>query len=175
VRKLIKHELKQWGKAAAIAGILVWVIHLYGFSFSIVEGNSMRGTLHNGDRLLVNKVRFVVGKPGVGEVVIIHNPESYGPKYLVKRVVAGPGDTVEIHNRQLYVNGKPVDEPYTDHLIDDGNYGPYIVEMQHYFVMGDNRRKAQSVDSRYFGAVDADAIVGRAEAIVWPMTRWGGL
>lgn len=171
----MKHELKQWGKAAAIASILVWGIHLYGFSFSIVNGHSMNGTLDNGDRLLVNKIRYVVGKPTVGDVAIVRNPESYGPKYLVKRIVAGPGDTVEVHNRQLYVNGKPADEPYTDHLIDDGNFGPYIVEMQHYFVMGDNRRQAKSVDSRYFGAVDADAIVGRAEAIVWPMTRWGGL
>jgi signal peptidase I len=68
-----------------------------------------------------------------------------------------------------------VQETFTDHLIDNGNFGPYVVEVDRYFVMGDNRRLDKSVDSRSFDAVPRDLIIGRAEAVVWPMTHWGGL
>jgi signal peptidase I len=176
VRK-IKMELWQWLKAAVIAVAIVVAVHIYGFTFSDVDGTSMKPTLANNDRLFVNKLVYQMTEPHLGDVVILKYPEEETPSdlRLVKRVVALPGDKVEIHNRQLYVNGKLVDEPYTDHLIDNGNYGPYVVEVDHYFVMGDNRRLDKSVDSRTFDAVPRDLIIGRAEAIVWPITHWGGL
>jgi signal peptidase I len=123
----------------------------------------------------VNKLIYHIHPPRVGDVVILNDPAEPKTLRLVKRIVAKAGDTVEIHNRQLYVNGKLKQEMYTDHLIDNGNYGPYLVEINHYFVMGDNRRLDKSIDSRSFDAVSRDMIIGRADAIVWPFTRWGGL
>lgn len=171
----VKAEMWSWLKAAVIAVAVVVGVHYYGFSFSIVDGSSMKPTLHNKDRLLVNKLQYYITDPKIGDVVIVKHPEMPGEMRLVKRVVALPGDEVEIHNRQLYVNGKLVQETFTDHLIDNGNFGPYVVEVNRYFVMGDNRRLDKSVDSRSFDAVPRDLIIGRAEAVVWPMTHWGGL
>jgi signal peptidase I len=175
LRHLIKKEVWSWIKSIGIAGLTVWLIHTYGFSFSIVNGHSMEPTLKNSDRLLVNKLQYVVGKPHAGDVVILKNPLGNDPQYLVKRVVAIAGDKVEVHDHQLYVNGDLVDEPYTDALIENGNFGPYVVQINSYFVMGDNRRQDQSVDSRMFNAVPDTDIVGRAEAVLWPIGHWGGL
>src|SRR5690606_12600354 len=96
-------------------------------------------------------------------------------QFLVKRIVGMPGDTVEIIDRKLYINGNELSEPYTDVEIQDGNYGPEKVPPGHYFVMGDNRRQWASTDSRSFQSVPEDLIKGKAQFVIWPFSKIGGL
>jgi signal peptidase I len=109
--------------------------------------------------------------------VILKEPEfdSWSDPYLVKRVVAVAGDSVEIRGGILYRNGMKVRETYTDVAIEDGDWGPDTVREGYVFVLGDNRHLGSSKDSRYFGQVALDGIVGRADWRIWPMERWGEL
>jgi signal peptidase I len=88
-------------------------------------------------------------------------------------VIALPGETVEIHDNQVFIDDRPLDEPYLPPDVRMNDFGPVTVPEHAYFVMGDNR--GSSNDSRRFGAIDRDRIVGRAFSVVWPPSRWGGL
>lgn len=158
-----------------------------------IPSASMEPTLLPGDRVLVNKLAYRVGEPIRGDVVVFDSPfdvdapESI-PRALVrnvaealgigspasdfiKRVVALPGDTVEIHEGQVFVNGEPLEEWYVQAESFLGEYAAVEVPAGHVFVMGDNRNHSQ--DSRVFGPVAIDQVVGKAFVRVWPVTRWG--
>lgn len=128
----------------------------------------MEPTLQDGDRLLINKFHFMFEKPQRGDVITFEDP-SHSGKYLVKRVVGIPGDRIEIKGGELYRNGKRVREPYIDSEIEDGKFGPMIVKKGNVFVMGDNRHRYASRDSRYpsVGQVPDDLIEGKVEFILW--------
>ncbi|WP_310550647.1 signal peptidase I [Paenibacillus glufosinatiresistens] len=163
--------------AAAVAVAAVTLLNLYVFNLSVVEGQSMQPTLLEGERLFINKIGLLFTPPGRGEIVVLHDPED-GPQakeYLVKRVIGIPGDTVEVREHELYVNGRPVPESYTDVPIGDADFAAVTVSPDHYFVMGDNRRSGASRDSRFFGEVDEERIVGRASLIWWPLSKFRGL
>lgn len=170
-------ELWDWFKTLAIALIIVLVLHTFVFNLSTVEGHSMEPTLTEKEWLFVNKLVYLTGNPGVGDVVILEEPGLSGDeqKLLVKRVVGVPGDRIEISGNRLYRNGEAVDEPYTDIIIEGMGYGPVIVEEGHYFVLGDNRHQHASKDSRSFGSVSEDFIRGRAEFVLWPYKQVRGL
>ncbi|MEF3313638.1 signal peptidase I [Paenibacillus sp. GYB004] len=170
-------ELWDWTKSIAVALVIVILLNLYVFNLSTVKGHSMEPTLREKEWLFVNKFVYLVGHPNRGDVVILKDPDmqSVEKQYLVKRVVAIPGDQVEIRGGKLYVNGDTVAEPYTDIKIEDGDRGPVVVEEGRYFVMGDNRHQNASKDSRIFGTVSEKAIQGRADFILWPIDQMGGL
>jgi signal peptidase I len=133
-----------------------------------IPSESMAPALHPGDQALVTKV----GTPARGDLVAFHAPRT--GEILLKRVVAVGGDTVGLEDGVLVVDGRQVREPYTDpDAIDSVYFGPVKVRPGTIFVMGDNR--ANSDDSRDFGAVPTDRIIGRAVARVWPPSRWGTL
>lgn len=166
----LKRELWDWTKSIIIAFVIVLIIHQFVFNLSKVDGQSMEPTLENKERLFVNRIIYLVGQPSYEDVVILRDPRG-GRQYLVKRVVALPGDTIEINNQRLYVNGELKEEPYTATLIEDGDFGPVTVDEDHYFVMGDNRYRDQSLDSRKLGSVSSHLIKGRAEFIIWPLNK----
>jgi signal peptidase I len=164
-------KLKRWGLWGCIflvALMLAIIVNKYGLSLSIVNGTSMRPTLQNGDRLLVNKWELLFGHPHKGDVITFEDPEQKG-RNLVKRVVGVPGDTITIHNGKLYRNGKRANEPYIDVSIQDDDYGPVKVAPGTVFVMGDNRHRYASRDSRYqsVGLVPYGLINGKVEFILW--------
>jgi signal peptidase I len=163
-------ELWDWTKSILLALAIVFIIHQFIFNLSKVEGHSMEPTLEDKERLFVNKIVYLIGEPNYNNVVILKDPRG-GKQFLVKRIVAVSGDTVEIRNQQLFVNGEKVDEPYIAAPIEGRDYGPITVDEGHYFVMGDNRHFGESLDSRDFGAVRSDLIKGRAEYILWPITK----
>jgi len=173
----VRSELWEWIKSIAAALAIVLVVHTFVFNLSTVKGNSMLPTLEDGEWLFVNKIGFLLGKPERGDIVILKDPKgSLGfREYLVKRVVALPGETVEARSGILYVNGREVAEPYTDTRIEDGDFGPVTVPDGHYFVMGDNRHRAASTDSRSFYAVPEELIKGKVQFVLWPPSRIGGL
>jgi signal peptidase I len=166
-------EVWDWIKSVIIGLLVVAVIHQYGFHLSMVKGASMQPTLEEDEWLFINKTIRYIGSPGRGDVVVVKEPEGSDTAhpYLVKRVVAIAGDEVRIQQGTLYINGSITAENYTDSLIEDGRLGPYTVPEGSLFVMGDNRHRHASYDSRSFGAVSVDKVEGRAELIVWPLPK----
>ncbi|GIO32144.1 MULTISPECIES: signal peptidase I [Paenibacillus] len=170
-------EVWDWAKTIVIAFVIMMLLNLFVFNLSMVKGQSMQPTLHERERLFIDKIVYDFKTPSRGEIVVLHDP-SNGPdrkEYLVKRVIGVPGDTVEVKNHKLYVNGEPQTEPYTEVEIQDPDFGPLKLDKDHYFVMGDNRHLGASKDSRSFGSVSAKDIVGRAEFIFWPVSQIRGL
>lgn len=170
-------ELWEWIKSIGFALAIVLVIHLFVFNLSTVKGQSMEPTLEDGEWLFINKIGYLVGAPKRGDIVILKDPDGQlgFRQYLVKRIVGLPGDTVEVNGQKLYINGKPLTEPYTNVEIQDGNYGPEKVPPGHYFVMGDNRHQWASTDSRTFHSVSEKLIKGKAQFVLWPIGNLGGL
>lgn len=169
-----RKELWDWAKALIVAFAIVLLLKAYVFQLSTVRMHSMEPTLYEKEWLFVNKIGYAFDHPGRGDVVILKDPGSGQDKkgYLVKRVIGLPGDRLEIRGGQLYVNGELTVEPYTDTVIEDGDYGPTQVSEGHYFVMGDNRHRNASRDSRAFKEVPVDMILGKAELVIWPIVRW---
>ena len=143
-----------------------------------VDGRSMLGTLHSGDRVIVNKLSYVAHDPRHGDVVVLEDLKaSIDVRDLIKRVIALPGETIEYRNCVLLINGSVVAEPYLDPtLVTPGHCGdpqaPVKVEPGHVFVMGDNR--AESLDSRApaVGQIAFDNLIGRAVVVIWPKADW---
>lgn len=178
-----------------IVGALIVAVLVKSFLIQVfwIPSGSMEETLQIGDRVIVNKVAYRIGDPGRGDVVVFEpvtfEEESIPTKIsrnllesiglrtpesdLIKRVIGLPGDTVEIIDHAIHINGTPLDEPYLPDGLVMSDEGPWEVPEDHYFVMGDNRNSSN--DSRRFGAIERDRIVGRAFSIVWPPSRWGGL
>jgi signal peptidase I len=137
---------------------------------SIVEGSSMQPTLENNQRLIVVKAVYHFREPQRGDIIIIHPPVAAPEKQWVKRVIGLPGDTVEVKNHIVYVNGIALKEPYIN---ETPNYTmkPVVVETGEYFVLGDNRNA--STDSHYGWTVAKTGIVGEVWLRLWPLSEWG--
>ena len=131
-----------------------------------VDGRSMEPTFHHGDRLMVNRLIYRMGDPRPGDVVVLH---GNGERDLLKRVIAVGGQRIQIANGTVFVDGQAIEEPYIEERPVD--YPEMVVPEGHVFVMGDNRNN--SLDSRSFGPVPLDRIVGRADFRYLPFSRWG--
>jgi signal peptidase I len=133
---------------------------------------SMRPTLEEGDRILISRLSYHFHDPKAGDVVVFHSPVD-ASEDLVKRIVAVAGDTVAIRDGDLWVNGGAVREPYLLKQDFRGEFPETVIPGGQVFVLGDNRNN--SGDSRLFGPIDVDEIIGVAFAIYWPIGHWGGL
>jgi signal peptidase I len=185
-------QLKEYAEALVIALVLALFIRTFVVQAFKIPSGSMKETLLIGDHLLVTKFKYGVKAPFTDKVVIpvsdpqrrdvivFEYPEDTSKDYI-KRVVGVPGDVILVRNKELYVNGELQDEPYVRHSSPDiapqrDNFGPATVPEGKYFVMGDNRD--ESHDSRFWGFVDREKIVGKALILYWswdgPMhIRWG--
>ncbi|RLC63748.1 MAG: signal peptidase I [Chloroflexi bacterium] len=134
-----------------------------------VVGSSMEPNLHDGQRLLVNKAVYFFREPEAGEVIVFQPPNNRRTDYI-KRIIALPGDTVEVKAGVVYVNGSPLDEPY---IKDQPSYtlGPQKIPEDSYFVLGDNRNNSN--DSHNGWTVPRQNIVGKAWISIWPPGQWG--
>lgn len=173
-----KNELWEWTKALIIAVVLAAFIRYFLFAPIVVDGLSMMPTLHDQDRMIVNKFSYKIGEPDRFDIIVFHAPEN---KDYIKRVIGLPGDKVEYKNDTLYINGKAYKEPYLDEfknqVIDGPLTEPFTLEETpvgqetvpegHLFVMGDNRR--YSKDSRHIGAVPMEKVLGNTSMIYWPL------
>jgi signal peptidase I len=170
-------EVWDWMKSIVIALLIVVLVHQYGFHLSTVKGASMQPTLKEGEWLFINKTIRFTGAPRRGDVVVVKEPEGIETEhpYLVKRVVAVAGDELLIRKGKLFVNGVELQETYTDSTIEDGRFEPYTVQQGCLFVMGDNRHRHASYDSRSFGAISLEQVEGRAEWIIWPLEKFKAL
>ncbi|WML49295.1 signal peptidase I [Neobacillus sp. PS3-34] len=174
-----KNEVWEWTKALVIAVILAAVIRYFLFAPIVVDGLSMTPTLHDQDRMIVNKLSYEIGKPKRFDIIVFHAPEG---KDYIKRVIGLPGDRIEYKNDTLYVNGKAYKEPYLDEFkkkVIDGPLtdaftlketavGRDTVPEGELFVMGDNRRFSK--DSRHIGTVPLSKILGKTSVVYWPLS-----
>lgn len=166
-------ELWDWVKTIVLAFVIMMLLNLFVFNLSMVKGQSMQPTLVESDRLFVNKMVYHFGEPARSDVIVLRDPsEDAGKKdFLVKRIVGLPGDTIEVKDHHLYVNGIQQAESYTDIEVQDPDFGPLTLASDHFFVMGDNRHEGKSKDSRVFGSITSSEIVGKAEFIFWPFSE----
>ena len=155
----------------AIAFLITMVVRGFIVETFIVEGPSMMPTLVNGERLLVSKLAYRLGKPKRGDVVVLRYPLDNSRDYI-KRVVATEGDSVELRLGRLYVNGVLQPEPYV-RFPGLYNMASLVVPERTVFVMGDHR--TDSEDSRFFGPVSVDLLKGKAVVIIWPPNAVGAV
>ena len=157
--------LREIVETALLTAIIFLVVNAVIGRFRI-ESVSMQPNLYEGEYVIVDKVSYSLRGPQRGDIIVF---EKTGQPDLIKRVIGLPGDTVEVRNAQVFVNGTPLDEPY---VANPPNYafGPVQVEPGRYFVLGDNR--SNSSDSHVWGTIPGDTIVGRAWIIYWPPPNW---
>jgi signal peptidase I len=166
-------EIGAWARDLVIAAALAAVIIVFFYQPVKVEGTSMAPSLSDQERIFINKFVYHVGVIERGDVVVFWYPLDV-TKSFIKRVVGLPGDLVEIRQGQVYINGKPFNEPYVPaEYMDVSDYAPVRVQPGEYFVMGDHR--ASSNDSRIFGSVAAKYIYGKAVFAYWPMEQFGSI
>lgn len=154
--------------------VRAWVIEPY-----IVPTGSMLPTIQLGDQVLANKFVYRFRDPSRPDIVVLDNPlNDPSAPTLIKRAIAVGGQTVDLKNGKVLVDGQPLDEPYTHGQASDPLMGsrivfPVKVPPGYVWVMGDNR--TQSEDSRWFGPVKLSAVHGQAFFIYWPISRFGVL
>lgn len=164
----VGRALREIAETVVPAIVIALLIHVFLAQATRVYGQSMEPNLHTNMRLVVEKVSYRLHGPQRGDVVVLR--VRPGDEMLIKRVIALPGEEVSIHDGQVFIDGQPLDEPYLDQET-RGNLAPRVVPPLHVFVMGDNRRASN--DSRSFGPVHLDNIVGRAWFSYWPPNDLG--
>lgn len=158
-----------WLKAIVIAVVTILLLRQFGLATSVVEGESMYPALENGEKIIFNKFVYIVSEPKRGDIIIIQQTD----KNYVKRIVGMPGERIEMKNHTLYIDNEPLEELFVDeHNIQlTGDFGPYEIPDDHYFVIGDNR--AISKDSRNgLGFINRSEIIGRSEFVIYPLNEW---
>ncbi|MBI3609716.1 MAG: signal peptidase I [Nitrospirae bacterium] len=190
IRSRSRSAIREYTEAIVVAVLLALFIRTFIVQAFKIPSGSMIETLQIGDHILVNKFLygvkipytdldlFPIRAPHRMDIVVFKYPEDE-TKDFIKRVIGEPGDVVEVRNKTVYVNDRPLVEPYTIHrdpmVFPPGsqsprdNWGPITVPEESYFVMGDNRD--QSLDSRFWGFVKRQKIKGKAFVIYW---SWDG-
>ena len=181
-----KSNLREWVESVLIAVLLALFIRSFFIQAFKIPTGSMRMTLLEGDRILVNKLCYGAkipfsnrrlpgySKPKRGHVVVFTYPEDH-KRDFIKRLIAFGGETVEIKNGDIFINGteitnQPIKNIYYYNRGEYGNVNQKIIVPEHsYFVLGDN--SASSKDSRYWGFVPEDFLIGRADIVYWPVVR----
>jgi len=201
-KKTWQKTFKEYAEALIIALVLAFFIRSFIVQAFKIPSGSMLQTLQIGDHLLVNKFLYgvklpfinytviPVSQPDFQDIIVFEFPEDES-KDFIKRVIGLPGDTITIRDRQVFRNGEKLNEPYVQHTSNQvipgqypmdrwpphrfdprvrDNLGPIKVPEEKYFVMGDNRD--ESYDSRFWGFVNEDKILGKAWIIYW---SWEGI
>lgn len=160
-----------------------------------IPSESMLPTIEVNDRVMVNKLAFDLGELERGDIVVFRDPaepeidesipeaiirsvleavgvRTRGRDDLIKRVIGLPGETITIQESRVHINGVAIDEPYLSDNSDMPDEGPFEVSEGEVFVMGDNREF--SFDSRRFGPIPQDDLVGEAFLTIWPLSNFGG-
>src|ERR1700736_3347930 len=152
--------------------LVLYVVIQYAVQTVHVLGSSMYGTLHDNDLLVASKVSYKLHPPQRGDIIVFKPPDELSRDFI-KRVIALPGERIHITNGVVYINGRVLNEPYLPEKWTYNNNWPangedQVMQPGRYFVMGDNRN--HSSDSRVFGAITLDSILGKAEIRIWPLS-----
>lgn len=167
-------ELISWIKAIVIALVIVLVVREFVMTPSVVKGTSMEPTLHDGDRIIISKL----GELERFDQIAFIAPDSVVEENYVKRIIGLPGDYVEVKDDVLFINGVSYPEVYLEDVLSELDGYTYTDDFSMnelgltevpdgmYFVLGDNR--PDSRDSRYFGAIEEESVIGEIVFRIWP-------
>ena len=177
MRKRKRNSLLEWLIVIAVAMTSALVVRAFVVQQFAVDGTSMMTTLHNGDRVLVNKLSYRLHDPRRGDVVVLKTIEGVGERDLIKRVVGLSGETISYENCVLKVDGQVVNEPYLDPEVVTPTscgapFGDTVVQSDHVFVMGDNRGGSKDSRDDQVGQIAYGNLVGRAFVVIWPFGDW---
>ena len=164
-----------WMRDLLLSVVIAIVVILFLYQPVKVEGTSMMPALQDQERIFINKFvyRFGIGKIERGDMVVFWYPNDNTKSYI-KRVIGLPGDTLEVNDGTVMVNGKVVEERYVpDEYRDHQSSAPMTVPGDNYFVLGDHR--SSSNDSRTWGTVPSHLIYGKAVFVYWPIAKLGVL
>ncbi len=166
-------EIRDWVISIAVAVALAMFIRTFVVELYLVDGPSMMPTLEHHQRLVVNKFVYKMRAPERGEILIFQYPRDKSRDFI-KRVIAVPGDTIEIKDHNVYVNGELQNE---DYILAKSrmDYPKTTIPEGHVFVMGDNRNNSE--DSRFpdVGFVPYELLKGKAMLVFWPLSAWKSL
>jgi signal peptidase I len=157
--------------------LVLYVVIQYAVQTVHVLGSSMYATLHDNDLLVASKISYKLHPPQRGDIVVFKPPDE-ASRDFIKRIIALPGERIHIANSVVYINGQVLREPYLPEKWTYNNNWPnsgqdQLIPPDEYFVMGDNRN--HSSDSRTFGPIELDSILGKAEIRIWPLGQLGFL
>ncbi len=165
----IKEFLKDFIVYISIAVVVILTIK-YVFSLEQVVGPSMEPNYKSGDLLFLNKISYRFKEPRLFDVVVIANDDT---KYMIKRIIGLPGDTIEYKDNKLYINGEVTKEYFNisgvtkDFSLEQFDYE--VIPEGYYFVLGDNRENSK--DSRVYGLISRKDIIGKVQFRIWPIVR----
>ena len=161
--------LRELIETLVFTALIFFLVRTFLFENYRVIGRSMEPTLENDQFLVVNKLGYRLYEPQRGDIIVFHERADEDRK-LIKRVIGLPGEVVEIRHGEVFVDNLPLDEPY---LADPGtsSQSPTSIPEGHYFVLGDHR--TNSSDSRSWGTLPEERILGKAWISYWPPSLWG--
>lgn len=170
--KVIK-EAFEWIRDIAIAIVIALLITRFVVTHTVIPTGSMIPTIQIDDHLIINRIPYYFTDPNPGDIVVFHQDKE--DKELIKRVIAVPGDTIDIRDGAVYINNELLDEPYLNEpnstyefFVDNVTF-PLTIPDEMYFVMGDNRNNSE--DSRDFGLVNRGQIYAKSGIRIWPLNR----
>ena len=163
----IAKEILEWALTIIIPVVAALLIHQYLFTFARVDGTSMLDTLHENNIMGVSRLHYRLNEPQRGEIITCNYPED-GNKLFVKRIIGLPGETIEIWEGTVYIDGEPIAETYLTR-VDDQSMDPITLAKDEIFVMGDIRPVSR--DSRAVGPLTLDEIYGRVLFVAFPFNE----
>ena len=169
-----KKQGYEWLILVAASLAVALVVRGFLIQAFYIPSESMVPTLVKNDRVLVNKLSYKLHDVHRGDIVVFKAPPGAATaqvKDLIKRVVGLPGETIEGRNGSIFINSKPLDEPYLSPDVRSRDFPPEKIPPDKIYVLGDNRQDSR--DSTFFHAVDEGAIVGRAFVKIWPLNDLG--
>jgi signal peptidase I len=163
-----KSAVRDFLETAVLALIIFVAVRSVVMNYRVI-GHSMEPNIHEAQYLLIDKLLYGWAQPRRGDIVVLRPPDVVGEVYL-KRVIGLPGETVEVREGRVYVDDGPIQEPWATKPFPESNWGPAKVGANELFVLGDNRPGSR--DSRYFGMLTRDRIIGRSFLCYWPPSEW---
>jgi signal peptidase I len=176
IRPILKNQKPYLVEILSTFIFLVASLSLFDMAIprSVVDGSSMLPTFVDGERLIVSRLDYLFRSPDRGDVIVLNSVDPREPEVmLIKRVVGLPGETIELRDQQVYIDGVLLEEPYIREACTVSKCADESWQLAEteYFVMGDNRNHSR--DSRDFGVIPIDHIVGHVVIRFWPINRVG--
>ncbi|MFR3359628.1 MAG: signal peptidase I [Eubacterium sp.] len=170
----IKKNLIAFGICVVIAIVIALIITNFVASHTKVEGNSMESTLENGDDIIVEKFSYLTNNPERYDIIVFRESESVN---YIKRVIALPGETIQITEGKIYINERAIFDAYGNAKMEDGGIAekPLKLGQDEYFVLGDNRNASKDSRDKAVGVIKRDQIIGKAWLRVLPFDNFGKL
>ncbi len=174
--KSVLRELVGWLVYILVIVAVTWLIVTFVGQRTRVSGQSMETTLHDGDNLIVDKISFRFRDPKRFEIIVF--PYKYEEnRYYIKRIMGLPGETVQVKDGYLYINGEKLEENYGNELMNSAGIAaePIVLGEDEYFVLGDNRNHSSDSREPKVGVIKREDLLGRAWIRIWPLDQFGAI